>query len=218
MTNDLWFFLQGAMVGAFIAVPVGPVALLCIRYALAYGWRVGIVAGLGTAIADGFYGGVAALGAGFVSMMLPKHGKWFYFITASFLIYMGIKIFNSVITKDPKKLQEKKPYSRAFTSTLFLTFASPITTIVLASFFSRSDFLEKFQDASAIALAFGVMTGAFCWWVLITGIVGHLRKKLNFKFFTILNKVSGIAIFSYGIGALIKFLMEIELLPTITWG
>lgn len=214
MTNELWFFLQGALIGAVIAIPVGPVALLCIRYALAYGWRVGIVAGLGTAIADGFYGGVAAFGAGFMTEMLPKHGKWFYLMAGVFLIYIGIKIFNSSVSKNTQKFHEKKPYTRAFTSTLFLTFASPITTVVLAGFFARYDFLEKLQLSSIAPLALGVMIGAFLWWVFLTGVVGYLRKKLNFRFFTILNKVSGIAIFSYGVGALLKFFAEIKVFPS----
>lgn len=213
MTQELWFFWQGVMVGLFVAIPVGPVALLCMRYALAYGWRVGTLAGLGTALADGFYAGVAAFGASFIIDMIPAYGKWFYLIAASFLTYTGIKIFKSVISNNIKGLDEKKPYSRAFTSTLFLTFASPITTLVFVSFFSRHDFLEGLQNSTIFPLAFGVMVGAFGWWVFLTGVVAYLRKKLNFRIFTLLNRASGIAIFSYGVIAFIKFLMEINILP-----
>ncbi|MBM3610603.1 MAG: hypothetical protein FJX18_03640 [Alphaproteobacteria bacterium] len=213
MTQELWFFWQGIMVGLIVAIPVGPVALLCMRYALAYGWRVGILAGLGTALADGFYAGIAAFGASFIIDMIPAYGKWFYLIAAGFLTYTGIKIFNSVILNNLKKLHEEKPYSKAFTSTLFLTFASPITTLVFVSFFSRQDFLENLQDSSIFPLSFGVIIGAFAWWVFLTGIVGYLRTKLNVKVFTFLNRASGIAIFTYGVVAFIKFLMEINILP-----
>lgn len=213
----LWFFWQGAIVGACIAIPVGPVALLCIRYAIAYGWLVGIIAGLGTALADGFYGGVAAFGASFVANLLPTHGRWFYLVAGGFLVFTGRKIFKSEISKDPKKIKEKSPYSKAFVSTLFLTFASPITTLVLASFFSREGFLENMTHKAGIPfLALGVAFGAFCWWVFLTGVVGYLRTKLNFRIFTFLNKFSGAAIFTYGVAAFVKFLMEIGVVPTLS--
>jgi threonine/homoserine/homoserine lactone efflux protein len=51
-------FLEGILFGFLIAVPVGPIGLLCINRALSGGAAYGLVSGLGIATADaiaGFY-------------------------------------------------------------------------------------------------------------------------------------------------------------------
>ncbi|MBM4414125.1 MAG: LysE family translocator, partial [Chloroflexi bacterium] len=53
----LW---RGIGMGFMIAVPVGPIGLLCIRRTLAHGWRAGFASGLGAATADTLYGFLAA--------------------------------------------------------------------------------------------------------------------------------------------------------------
>ncbi len=212
MTPEVLLLLKGAFVGASIAAPVGPVAILCIRQTLAYGWLVGIVAGLGTALADGCFGGLAAVGANLVNEALASYGHWFYLIGGSFLLYIGQQIFRSEITKTDKDVKTKRPYVTAFTSTLFLTFASPMTTILFVGMFTTVGVFDatnsqnNFQE-SAWLLGLGVVVGAFLWWVFLTGAVAYLRTKLNFKIFTTINKLSGAAIFMFGLWTISKFLI-----------
>ena len=66
----LVFFLKGIVVGAVIAVPVGPVGILCLRRSIFEGQAAGLVSGLGAATADAFFGVVAAFGLTFVSKWL----------------------------------------------------------------------------------------------------------------------------------------------------
>lgn len=206
MTSELLFLLKGAFVGASIAAPVGPVAILCIRQTLAYGWLVGIIAGLGTALADGCFGGVAAVGANLVNEALASYGHWFYLIGGSFLLYIGQQIFRSEISKPGTNVKTKSPYMTAFTSTLLLTFASPMTTILFVGMFSTVGIFDTMEGPeNAWPLAIGVVIGAFAWWVMLTGIVAFLRKKLNFKIFTIINKLSGAAIFVFGLFTIARF-------------
>jgi threonine/homoserine/homoserine lactone efflux protein len=206
MKSELLFLLKGAFVGASIAAPVGPVAILCIRQTLAYGWLVGIIAGLGTALADGCFGAVAALGANLVNQTLSTYGHWFYLIGGSFLLYIGQQIFRSEITKAGGPLKEKDPYAKAFTSTLLLTFASPMTTILFVGMFSTVGVFDAMNGPeNAWPLSIGVVIGAFAWWIMVTGVVAFLRKKLNFKIFTIINKLSGAAIFIFGLFTIGRF-------------
>jgi threonine/homoserine/homoserine lactone efflux protein len=55
-------FLKGLAIGFAMAVPVGPVGLLCIRRTLNYGLTTGLLSGLGAALADVLFAAVAAAG------------------------------------------------------------------------------------------------------------------------------------------------------------
>ena len=61
------FLLKGIAVGIVIAVPVGPVGVMCVRRTILEGKRAGFVSGLGAATADALFGCVAAFGLTFVS-------------------------------------------------------------------------------------------------------------------------------------------------------
>ncbi len=58
----LLFAAKGFALGFAVAAPLGPVGALCINRTLQRGFRVGLAGGFGTALADAFYGGLAALG------------------------------------------------------------------------------------------------------------------------------------------------------------
>lgn len=51
---------KGLLAGVAIAAPVGPVNVLCLRRTLSKGWKSGLVSGFGAAVADAWYGGIAA--------------------------------------------------------------------------------------------------------------------------------------------------------------
>ena len=53
---SVWMILKGLAAGLAIAIPVGPVNVLCVSRTLNRGRRAGIVSGLGAAAADTFYG------------------------------------------------------------------------------------------------------------------------------------------------------------------
>ncbi len=55
-------FLKGFLVGFLIAMPVGPIGVLCIQRTLHKGKLHGMVSGLGAATADAIYGFIAAFG------------------------------------------------------------------------------------------------------------------------------------------------------------
>src|SRR3546814_6031127 len=54
-------------IGFAMAVPVGPVGLLCIRRTLNYGLVIGLLSGLGAALADALFAAAAA--GGLASLM-----------------------------------------------------------------------------------------------------------------------------------------------------
>ena len=63
-------FIQGIVFGFLIAVPVGPMALLCVNRILSGGFTYGLSSSLGVAAADALAAGVAALGVTLVANFL----------------------------------------------------------------------------------------------------------------------------------------------------
>ena len=58
----LLYLIKGIVVGMVIAVPAGPVGVLCVRRTFFEGALFGIVSGVGAAVADVIFGLVAGLG------------------------------------------------------------------------------------------------------------------------------------------------------------
>lgn len=67
---DINLFLKGVVIGLSMAVPVGPIGILCIRRILVEGRVAGLVSGLGVAIADMVYGSIAGFGLTLISDFL----------------------------------------------------------------------------------------------------------------------------------------------------
>src|SRR4026207_2057232 len=60
----LGLLLKGVLVGILIAVPAGPVGVLCIRRTIFHGRLAGFLSGLGAATADAVFGVIAGVGPG----------------------------------------------------------------------------------------------------------------------------------------------------------
>ena len=84
------FLLKGMLVGIVIAVPVGPVGILCIRRTILDGRLPGLFSGLGAASADSVFGIVAGFGLTFISDSLFDYQDWLRIGGAAFLLYVGI--------------------------------------------------------------------------------------------------------------------------------
>jgi threonine/homoserine/homoserine lactone efflux protein len=63
---NIIFFLKGVVIGLSMAVPIGPIGILCIRRTLMEGRISGLVSGLGLATADAVYGSIAGFGLTFI--------------------------------------------------------------------------------------------------------------------------------------------------------
>ena len=198
-TNSL--FITGVIIGLGVAAPIGPIATLIIRQTLAYGMLSGLVAGLAATIADGFYAGIAALLSSYIEGWMNAHFRWFYFMGGAFLMYIGVGILRSHINYNKN---DKKNLDRALTSsffhTLFLTLASPMTTLLFVGWFNGTGVFEKItQTHDIITVVLGVMFGAMAWWVLLTAGLSSIQKKFDLKVFKYVNLISGSGIIVFSL-------------------
>src|SRR5690348_8139122 len=108
-------FVRGLIIGFAIAAPVGPIGMLVIRRTLAEGRLLGLLTGLGAAVADALYGCVGAFGLTFISSFLMGNAFWTKSIGGVFLIYLGIS------TVRAKPLEESTGASNVRYAVAFLS-------------------------------------------------------------------------------------------------
>lgn len=184
-------FLKASLIGFSIAMPIGPVGMLCIQHSLRRGILAGIVAGLGAALADACFGCMAGFGISLLSHVLTHYQLWFQMVGAIFLWFVGIKIFKS----KPKPINDPEisfSWSRIFFSTFALTLTNPFTFICFAAIYASVGIAPSEQEVlPAAILTSGILLGAMLWWVLLTFGVAFIGRKFQLQSSPLLNRISG---------------------------
>ena len=206
MAPTLDLLAQGFIIGLSIAVPVGPIGVLCIRRTLTEGRLSGLVTGLGAATGDASYGGVAAFGLSFISSFLIGQQTWLRLIGGAFLVYLGAQTFRS---RPPERAAEAKGEDLLtnYLSTILLTLTNPLTILMFTAVFSGFGVAIVGLDQAAI-VTFGVFLGSACWWVVLTLAVGLLRGRFNNRWMRAMNMVSGLIIAGFGCLSLAYLLVD----------
>lgn len=200
-------FLQGIVFGFLIAVPVGPMALLCMNRGLARGLAYGFSSGLGVATADAMAAGVAALGLTLVSNFIAAQQVWLRPLGAFFLCYLGFRVFT--IKREDGTARSDAPTETglrgAFISTFILNFTNPATILSFLAIYAGFGLHDLSGDYfSATLLVLGVFVGSALWWVLLA--VGLLvcHGKFGERELRWVHRVSGVIIAGFGFVVLLS--------------
>ena len=197
-------FARGLVIGFAIAAQVGPIGMLVIRRTLAEGRLLGLLTGLGAAVADSLYGCVGAFGLTFISSFLMGYAFWTKLIGGAFLVYLGITTFRSK-PKEESTGNTKARYASAFFTTLLLTLTNPATILSFMAVFAGLGLGTSGGDygAAAIVVA-GVFVGSALWWLLLSGGVSLVRHKLKPGTMKWINYGSGAFLSAFGVYALLS--------------
>lgn len=210
MPIRLDFLLKGSVIGFLMAVPVGPIGILCIRRSLACGRISGFFSGLGAATADALYGTIAAWGITFTSCFLNKHQNIIQLIGAGFLLILGTKIFLETLLTEEQLSCTTANFVRDYISALFLTLANPLTILSFAAVFAGFGLTDACGNYwQALFLVVGVFCGSGLWWLTLSSTVGLMHKRITPRATRLINKISGAIIICFGLGVLINVLIRI---------
>lgn len=190
-------FAKGLAFGFLLAATVGPMWVLCFRRTLSSGALAGLVSGMGIAVADGFYGAVAAFGLTAVSGFLLAHGFWLGLAGAFFLLYLGVKTILAPARLDDAMTPEDRGLFAAFLSTLGLTLANPPTILAFAAIFAGLGLASGADYASAASVTAGVFLGSASWWIVLAAAAGALRNRVGPRLIRTLNLASGATILGF---------------------
>jgi threonine/homoserine/homoserine lactone efflux protein len=209
---DASLFVQGIIIGLTLAVPVGPLALICIQRTVTEGRLHGICSGIGVATADSFYAAVTVLGLTVISGLIIAHQYLFRFLAGVVLILIGIRVFLSIPSAISAKT-EHETYLKDYLSMVALAIANPLTLIFfLVILPGYGVVIHGTSFLSAAEFVAGVFFGSTVWWVVLCGSIGSVRSRISGENLGRINRVSGLLISCFGTGVLILLVMTMGLL------
>jgi threonine/homoserine/homoserine lactone efflux protein len=204
MSAGVW--LKGLVLGFSIAMPVGPIGILCIHRTLIRGRASGLVSGLGAATADAVYGSIAGFGLTFISGFLVRQQTWLSFAGGIFLCYLGLKTFLAPPATQ-RDAEEKSGLAGAYASTFLLTLTNPMTILSFTLVFAGLGGIgAEGNYATAGLLVLGVLMGSSLWWLFLSGGVSLFRERFSPQGLAWLNRVSGLVIVGLGLSVLLRLI------------
>src|SRR5579864_2042555 len=203
------FLLKGMLVGIVIAVPVGPVGILCIRRTILDGRLPGLFSGLGAASADSFFGIIAGFGLTFISDSLFYYQDWLRIGAAAFLLYVGVSALMSDPTTRTRPGRDPEGLFGDFASTFALTITNPVTILSFLAIFGAIGFTgNEATMAHAAILVAGVWLGSFIWWAGLVAGAGVLRLAFQRQHLVWINRGSGGILVAAGVALLGSLVIE----------
>lgn len=201
--------VRGLAAGFALAAPMGPVAMLCVRRALARGRVQGFAAGLGAAVADMLFGAIAGLGLTVISTYFIAHEIVIGLIGGVIVLAIGLLTYRApvVMTDGGLSVQSLK---RDFMSAFSMAITNPMTMMAALGVFAA--FGPTYADPGpmdGLLLIAGVFGGSALWWLALAGATGAWRSALGDCGLKRLNRFSGAIISLSGVAVLALALSRI---------
>ena len=192
-------FLEGIAVGFCLAAPVGPIAALCLQRTTTEGKLAGIATGIGAALADAFYGSLAALGVTAVSSFLAVHRDIMLRAGGVVLLVLGARLlFAKAAERAPKP--DGAGLVRDLLSTLALTLTNPMTFVAFAAVFAALGLHAGHnRPLLTLQLVLGVFTGSLAWWLVLVALATVLQGRMGGSGLVWMNRAVGVFVIVVGV-------------------
>ena len=201
--REMELLIGGIVVGLMIAVPVGPVNILCIRRTIGAGWRSGVISGVGAAAADMLYGGIAGFSITLIIQFLVREQFWIRLFGGILLVGIGIWYFFKRPAPLDARLQDRESAYSDIRSTFLLTLTNPTTVLSFLALLAALGLGNPRHWWLTVFLVAGIFCGSMLWWIVLSVIVNHFRDRFNRRLLLLMNRFAGLAIAGFGIAAFV---------------
>lgn len=194
-----FFLLAGLVLGVVFSAPLLAGVTWCIQITLREGWRAGSAAGVGLALAQGFWGGLAAVLIFTLARWVEYLDATLRLMSAAILIAMGLAVQGAGKVTSLRYEGPVRGVLGTFKHTamhaLFMPrrFAGYCALLVAVSLH-----LRPHGYGNAVLLAIGVAVGSLGWWwhfVLLSRLFGkQVPEEISLKSLNKL-RVLGVAVF-----------------------
>ncbi len=199
--------IKSFFIGLVIAIPVGPISLLCITHSLEHGFLSGFAVTLGAAFADAFYGICASGGLSLLSSFLIKNSIVIKIIGGLFLLFLGITDLLKAAKKNKTNELYKKSFIGLMIEVFFLTIANPMTILGFIAIFSSFNLHQNKELISLyemILISGGIFLGCLIWMSGLSLFVSIIKKNISKKIIRIIKIISSSIIVGFGLYSLIE--------------
>jgi threonine/homoserine/homoserine lactone efflux protein len=201
--REVELLIGGIIVGLMIAIPVGPVNILCMQRTIEGGWKSGVISGFGAAAADMLYGGIAGFSITLVVQFLMREQYRIRFFGGILLVVIGIVY----LFKRPEPLSaHKQDRGSAYSdlrSTFLLTLTNPTTVLSFLALLAALGMGNQRQWWLTVFLVAGIFCGSMAWWIVLSVIVNCFRDRFNDRLLLLMNRFAGLAIGAFGVAAFV---------------
>jgi threonine/homoserine/homoserine lactone efflux protein len=183
--------IKSLLIGFVVAMPVGPIGVLCIDHSVRGGMRLGVSAGIGAALADGIFGFIGGLGS--VAFVSGESDPWeFKCVGAVLILLLGLKnVFHNRPAK--KRLHIKSEILKVFFTTFFLTLTNPLTVLSFAAIFAGVGIvMDEIPKITALYLGIGIFFGSLLWWLSLAFFSSLISKRMNVQNIQVITRISGV--------------------------
>ncbi len=190
----LELLFKGLLVGLVVAIPVGPVGLMCLETTVSRGKKPGFVCACGMVVADIFSSIIMLIGLGMLYESILSHRNVFQIITGSVFAALGGVIILAR-RKTPKPSSKRALIGLFITS--FLLSVSPATFAFMLYLFPA---LNLTGQGNYPIIVLGVATGSAAWCALVLGSGSFIRSCLGDRLVTFKTIVGSLFILIGSIG------------------
>lgn len=198
----LFLLIKAVGIGLLLAVPVGPLGLLCLRRSLTLGAMAGLVTGLGVATADAIYAAAAAFALGAVGGFIED--AW-WLGAAGGLVLIGLGLKDLLYRGAPPPVASLRAHIGAWAGAVLLTLANPATILTFAAVIVGLGLVPDLASPlEGLVFVAGVFAGSALWWVMLSTAAGRLGGRLTPASLSRLTRAAGAAFIAFGIFAVVR--------------
>lgn len=198
------YFAIGLFTGFILAIPVGPIGVLCIRKTLTGGIKEGIIVGLGGATVDMIYSSIAVFGMSFIINKLEDHRTLIILAGALILLIVAFKVFRTKKQVTPLIIN-KREHFKSYFSIVLIALTNPFPIFAFIAVFASFG-LGEIVAASAFSISSGVFFGSLLWFVMLNTGVSLFKNKISLDGIKWVNKLAGVLIMSSVIISLVSLI------------
>jgi threonine/homoserine/homoserine lactone efflux protein len=193
MTQLLADMLPAAMLGLFVAIPFGPICLMCVQRTLALGIWFGIASGLGAAVAHGLFSFLAEASATVLAQTAVQVPLGLAGGLA--LIFMGLR--TCLVATPAAREARCGNLCSAFMSTLLIAVANPMTMLPYLAIAAVPQAGNPLMSRE-FAVPAGVMLGSASWYLVLALSTNAMFQNLQKATLERLNILAGILLIGLG--------------------
>lgn len=195
------FFVKGLMIAVIFGVPAGAIGALTIQRTLEKGFFYGFFTGMGSTAAELIYASISVFGITFISDFLLQYKIPIRIIGSILIFIYGILVLKKKGQSENTTIKEddKTNILSSFLSSFIVAVMNPAMLLSYAVAFTTVGISGKVNLVQGIWLMMGVFIGTTIWWLLISGTVAKLKKKITGKIYRILNCSFGVLLIIFAL-------------------
>lgn len=185
---DFSFFITGLIIGLTLAMPVGPMSILCISRTLSGGLGASLPVMIGTGLGDVFFSIIAVFGLVQLTDFFIAQKYWFSLFGAVLLLMIAFNLMRGAKNIQLKNDLKPRGVLKEIPIFFFLTLTNPLTIITYTAMIASFGFARLDGNIwGGFYIVLGVFTGTFLWFFCLALMSHFLKKKFGTSFFKYIN-------------------------------